>query len=246
MTSSRNRNLLFAAASTRRDDQALRVATRQRRSSAYSRWGKRTIDLAVGSVALVVTAPIQLVVAALVRAKLGSPVLFRQQRPGKDEVIFEMLKFRTMTNDRDATGALLPDRQRLTRFGQILRSTSLDELPELVNVIRGDMSLVGPRPLVVRYLPHYSQRQRIRHNVRPGITGLAQVSGRNALSWPERLELDACYVENLSAREDVKILLLTVLQVLRRQGITGEGEVTVRAFDAPATSTVDPPQASGQ
>lgn len=197
---------------------------------AYRGTGKRITDVVVGSVALVVTSPVMAVTALAVRLKLGSPVLFRQTRPGLDGHPFEMLKFRTMTDTRDEHGALLADDLRLTAFGRALRSTSLDELPELLNIVRGDMSLVGPRPLLMEYLPLYNARQRTRHDVRPGLTGLAQVSGRNHLSWGERLELDARYVETVSLRQDAAILWRTVLSVIRRTGISEVGGVTMAPF----------------
>lgn len=192
---------------------------------------KRTFDI----LAVLITAPLWLpvlaVVALLVRIKLGSPVFFRQKRPGRDARIFEMIKFRTMTDGRDAAGRLLPDRERLTRFGQWLRATSLDELPELLNVIRGDMSLVGPRPLLVQYLDRYTPRQARRHEVRPGITGLAQAMGRNALSWEEKFEWDVRYVEQQSFRLDLKILLLTLKLVVLRRGISAAGDATMPEFN---------------
>ncbi|PHS70775.1 MAG: sugar transferase [Alcanivorax sp.] len=179
---------------------------------------------------LAVLAPAIVVIAALVRSKLGSPILFTQERPGLDGKPFKMMKFRTMTDERDENGGLLPDDVRLTKFGAFLRSTSLDELPELINVIKGDMSLVGPRPLLMEYLPLYSGRQYRRHEVRPGITGWAQINGRNALSWDEKFELDVWYVENRSLWLDIKILFLTVLKVLKRDGISHGGEATMPKF----------------
>lgn len=190
---------------------------------------KRAMDVTVAAIALVLTAPVQVVLALLVRARLGSPVLFRQQRPGKDERIFELVKFRTM-EPLDPQAGLVTDAQRLTPLGLFLRSTSLDELPTLWNVLKGDMSLVGPRPLLVQYLDRYSPEQRRRHEVRPGVTGLAQVSGRNALSWDDRLALDVAYVESRSLRLDVAVLLRTVTRVLGRHGISAEGEATMREF----------------
>jgi lipopolysaccharide/colanic/teichoic acid biosynthesis glycosyltransferase len=191
---------------------------------------KRGFDLVVVVLAAPAWLPILAVVALLVRLKLGSPVFFRQKRPGKDAVIFEMVKFRTMTDARDAAGALLPDAVRLTPFGKFLRATSLDELPELWNVLRGDMSLVGPRPLLVGYLPRYSARQARRHAVRPGITGLAQVKGRNALTWEEKFEWDVRYVETQSLALDLKILLLTAKTVFVREGISAAGDATMPEF----------------
>lgn len=190
---------------------------------------KRVIDVVVAVVALGLTAPLQAVLALLVRAKLGSPVLFRQQRPGKDEKLFELVKFRTMKPINSDAG-LVSDKQRLIPLGRFLRSTSLDELPTLWNVLKGDMSLVGPRPLLVQYLDRYSPEQRRRHEVRPGVTGLAQVSGRNALSWDEKLALDTAYVGRRSLRLDASIVLRTVSSVLRRHGIAAEGEATMPEF----------------
>lgn len=191
---------------------------------------KRLFDL----VAVVLTAPIWLpvlaVLAALVRVKLGSPVFFRQKRPGQGERIFELVKFRTMTDARDASGEFLPDADRLTPFGRWLRSTSLDELPELWNVLKGEMSLVGPRPLLVQYLERYSPEQRRRHAVPPGLTGWAQVNGRNALSWEEKFAHDVWYVDHRSLLLDLRILLLTVWQVLGRKGISAAGDATMPEF----------------
>jgi len=184
---------------------------------------KRAIDLVVGAVALAVSAPLQLVLAGLVRKNLGSPVLFRQKRPGKDEQIFELVKFRTML-EPDPDRGLVSDADRTTAFGAWLRSTSLDELPTLWNVVRGDMSLVGPRPLLVRYLDRYSPQERHRHDVRPGLTGLAQVNGRNMLGWPERLALDVRYVTDRSLRLDLTIIAATVSMVVRRRGVALDGE----------------------
>ena len=206
------------------------------RDSLYTRRGKRLFDATAAGVLLVLTAPVQALVAVAVKRNLGSPVLFRQQRPGLDGEPFEMLKFRTMTNERDATGELLPESQRLTRLGQFLRSTSLDELPELINVVRGELSLVGPRPLLVKYLDRYTPRQTVRHAVRPGVTGLAQVSGRNALSWEEKFEFDIQYVERVSLGLDLKILALTVWHVLARRGISAEGHATMPEFSATAAA----------
>jgi len=186
----------------------------------------------VAAVALVISAPVQAVVAVMVRLKLGSPVLFRQERPGKDERIFELVKFRTMRHPDPAAG-VMSDEQRLTPFGAMLRSTSLDELPTLWNVIRGDMSLVGPRPLLVQYLDRYSPEQQRRHEVRPGVTGLAQVSGRNALSWKDKFDRDLEYVEHRSLGTDISILLRTVVQVVRRDGISGAESATMTEFLGP-------------
>ena len=196
---------------------------------------KRLMDIAGALCGLLVLGPVILLLAVLVRVKLGSPVLFRQVRPGKDSRVFQMTKFRTMTDARDANGDLLPDADRLTGFGQFLRSSSLDELPELWNVLKGDMSLVGPRPLLMVYLPLYSERQARRHEVRPGVTGWAQINGRNALSWDEKFELDVWYVENRTLWLDIKILFLTVWKVVKRDGISQEGEVTMSKFTGSAT-----------
>lgn len=205
---------------------------------------KRALDLAVGGLGLVVSSPVQVVVAALVAKKLGRPVLFRQERPGRDGKIFTLVKFRTMREPDHAKG-LVSDSERMTRFGQLLRSTSLDELPTLWNVVRGDMSLVGPRPLLPAYLPLYSPEQARRHEVRPGITGYAQTSGRNALSWSQRFALDLEYVERRSFAFDLKILWATVRTVFVREGISAEGHVTMAPFTGTepgtASSTPEPP-----
>jgi len=191
---------------------------------------KRLMDIAGALVALLLLSPVLLALFVMVRWKLGVPVLFRQVRPGVGGKPFKMMKFRTMTGERGADGELLPDEQRLVPFGQFLRSTSLDELPELFNVLKGDMSLVGPRPLLVEYLPLYSPEQARRHEVRPGVTGWAQINGRNALSWEEKFALDVWYVDNQSLWLDIKILLLTVLKVVKRDGISHDGEATMPRF----------------
>ena len=196
----------------------------------YDRLIKRMIDLVLSGIALLVLSPVYLILAVLVRVKLGSPVLFSQERPGKNEKVFRMYKFRSMTDARDANGDLLPDEERLTHFGAMLRATSLDELPELWNIFKGDMSIVGPRPLLVRYLPRYNERQRRRHEVRPGLTGWAQVNGRNAISWEQKFEYDVEYVEKESFLFDVKILFMTVGKVLHRSGINQEGSATMEEF----------------
>src|SRR5688500_18146024 len=192
--------------------------------------GKRLLDVLLILLAAPVWVPLSAVVAVLVRLKLGSPVFFVQQRPGRAARPFRLVKFRTMTDARDRSGALLPDAHRLTSFGRTLRSTSVDELPELWNVLRGDMSLVGPRPLLTKYLPLYNERHRRRHDVRPGVTGLAQVGGRNAITWPQRLDLDVEYVDRCSLALDLRILWLSVRAVLRREGISAEGQATVPEF----------------
>lgn len=191
---------------------------------------KRIIDVIFVMLALTLLLPVLIIIAVLVRVKLGSPIFFVQQRPGKDGNIFPMIKFRTMLNSVHKNGDALPDEQRMTPLGGLLRSTSLDELPGLFNVLTGNMSLVGPRPLLVEYLPLYSQRQARRHEVRPGITGWAQINGRNTVSWEEKFELDVWYVENQSLWLDMKILLLTVKKVFQREGISADGEVTMPRF----------------
>lgn len=188
----------------------------------YRRFVKRGFDILLSGMALILLSPVFLVVALLVRTKLGSPVIFHQERPGYRERIFTLCKFRTMTDARDEKGELLPDAKRLTAFGSFLRSTSLDELPELWNIFRGDMSLIGPRPLLTGYLPYYTERERLRHTVRPGLTGLAQVSGRNFIAWDERLEKDVEYVEQLSFLLDLRILLQTIAVVLKKEDVAVE------------------------
>ena len=196
----------------------------------YRNFLKRLLDFVLSLIASIILSPVMLVVAVLVRIKLGSPVLFQQQRPGKDEKIFNMYKFRTMTDERDENGELLPDEVRLTKFGKTLRSTSLDELPELFNIVKGDMSIVGPRPLLVRYLPLYNERQKHRHDVRPGFTGLAQVNGRNSISWEEKFEWDVKYVEHVTFLRDCRILLKTIAVVLKRDGISSATSATMEEF----------------
>lgn len=185
----------------------------------YKHLFKRVLDILISGIGLICISPALLVLAILVRVKLGSPVIFKQERPGRNEQIFTLKKFRTMTDARDGEGNLLPDAERLTKFGKFLRSTSLDELPELWNIFCGDMSLIGPRPLLVSYLPYYTEREKLRHTVRPGLTGLAQVSGRNFLEWDKRLEKDVEYVENLSFGLDVKIFFTTVKKVFVREDV---------------------------
>jgi lipopolysaccharide/colanic/teichoic acid biosynthesis glycosyltransferase len=197
----------------------------------YRRIGKRSLDLGLAVPALVVLAPVALVVGGLTRLKLGGPVLFRQPRPGQNDRVFELIKFRTMSNARDANGELLPDAERLTPFGMRVRRLSLDELPTLWNVVRGDMSFVGPRPLLVQYLDRYTPEQRRRHDVAPGITGWAQIHGRNAIGWEEKFELDVWYVENVSLRTDLGILLRTAVQVLGRRDISADGHATMPEFE---------------
>lgn len=179
------------------------------KNSFYGKYVKRIFDILISLIILILFCWLYLIVAILVRIKLGSPILFKQPRPGKDEKIFNMYKFRTMTDKRDAEGKLLPDKDRLTSFGKFLRKTSLDELPELFCILKGDMSFIGPRPLLVEYLPYYTEREKLRHTVRPGLTGLAQASGRNTVDWDTRFEIDATYVENLSFLMDLKVIGMT-------------------------------------
>jgi len=195
------------------------------------------MDFILSLCAIIVLSPVLLVVALLVRVKLGSPVIFKQKRPGLNEKIFTLYKFRTMTDKRDENGELLPDGVRFTKFGKFLRSTSLDELPEFWNIVRGDMSVVGPRPLLVKYLPLYNEDQKQRHNVRPGLTGLAMSKGRNALTWDDKFSYDTYYADNVSFLLDIKIVLWTLQIVLKREGINEAGQVTVSEFKGSKTGT---------
>ncbi|WP_311202515.1 sugar transferase [Peribacillus aracenensis] len=197
----------------------------------YRRFGKRAMDFILSLLAIITFSPIILGVALLVRIKLGSPVLFKQKRPGLNENVFMMYKFRTMTDERDENGELLSDNIRLTKFGRFLRSTSLDELPELFNIIKGDMSIVGPRPLLVQYLPLYNKHQKRRHEVRPGLSGLAQVNGRNSINWESKFNLDVEYVENVSFSGDWKIIFQTIKKVFVREGINSEAAATMEPFN---------------
>ncbi len=199
-------------------------------NARYVRFGKRWLDVWGAVVLFSISLPVQAVVAVALRSQLGTPILFRQRRPGLHGKPFTMLKFRTMTDARDAAGNLLPDAERLTRLGRFLRGSSLDELPELWNVLRGDMSLVGPRPLLMQYLERYTERQARRHEVRPGITGWAQVNGRNAVDWDDRLAMDVWYVDNVSLALDIRILRRTLAAVLTRRGISAEGHATMPEF----------------
>ncbi|MCK9444907.1 MAG: sugar transferase [Tissierellaceae bacterium] len=196
----------------------------------YRRYFKRPMDIILSLIAFIVLSPVLLIVAILVRVKLGSPVIFTQERPGLNEKIFTLYKFRTMTDERDEDGELLPNNLRLTRFGKILRSTSLDELPELWNILKGDMSIIGPRPLLIEYLPLYNEHQRRRHEERPGLSGLAQVSGRNAISWEDKFDLDVEYVDNIYFILDCKIIIKTILKVFKREDIDSSEEVTMEKF----------------
>lgn len=202
----------------------------QHRAGFYEKYVKRLLDCFLSGLALIILSPLMLVTAILVRVRLGSPVIFCQERPGKDEKIFKLHKFRSMTDTRDAHGNLLPDNQRLTDFGKKLRSLSVDELPELWDIFRGKMSIVGPRPLLVKYLPLYSEEQHHRHDVRPGLTGWAQVHGRNLASWEDKFAYDVDYVKHISFALDVKIIFMTIRCVLAREGISAEGSATMEAF----------------
>ena len=197
----------------------------------YVKYIKRFLDFILGLIALIVLSPVFLIIAILVRIKLGKPVIFRQQRPGKNEKIFTLYKFRTMTDKKDENGNLLPDSERLTKFGKVLRSTSLDELPELINIIKGNMSIVGPRPLAVKYLPYYTEEERKRHSVRPGLTGLAQINGRNCLDWKKRFEYDVEYVNSISISKDLKIIFKTIIKVFNREDIVVRGKGKTIDFD---------------
>lgn len=196
----------------------------------YKTYVKRLMDFTFSLIAIIVLSPILLMVAILVRVKLGGPVLFKQERPGLNEKIFMMYKFRTMTDERDENGELLPNHIRLTNFGKILRSTSLDELPELFNILIGDMSIIGPRPLLIEYLSLYNIHQQRRHDVRPGLSGLAQVNGRNTISWEDKFEYDVKYVENISFLLDFKIVFQTFLKVFKREGVNSSEAVTMERF----------------
>lgn len=196
----------------------------------YAKYFKRMLDFILSLIALIILSPILLIVAILVRIKLGTPIIFKQQRPGKNEKIFTLYKFRTMTDKKDENGNLLPDLERLTKFGKLLRSTSLDELPELINILKGDMAIVGPRPLLVEYLPYYTEEEKHRHDVRPGLTGLAQVNGRNSISWEEKFKYDVQYVKKITFLGDLKIILKTVKKTVKREDILVGKEFKVGKF----------------
>jgi undecaprenyl phosphate N,N'-diacetylbacillosamine 1-phosphate transferase len=196
----------------------------------YKNFIKRILDIILSFLALVILSPLLILTAFLIRIKLGTPVFFKQLRPGKNEKIFGILKFRTMTDAKDENGNLLPDEIRLTRFGQFLRSTSIDELPELLNILNGDMSIVGPRPLLVQYLERYNEEQKHRHDVKPGLTGLAQVNGRNGITWEEKFHYDLEYVKNITFYGDCKIIFQTVMKVFGREGISSATSVTMEEF----------------
>lgn len=197
----------------------------------YEKYFKRPLDIIFALLLLIVLSPILLIIAILVRIKLGSPVIFQQWRPGKDEKIFKLYKFRTMTEARNKKGKLLPDEKRLTKFGKFLRSTSLDELPELLNILKGDMSFIGPRPLAVQYLPYYNNKEKHRHDVKPGLTGWAQINGRNNLTWENRFRLDIEYVNHITLDKDTKIILRTIIRVLKRSDIAIRGTGQAVDFD---------------
>lgn len=206
----------------------------------YEKFIKRPLGFLLALLALIILSPVLLITALLVRIKLGSPVLFRQDRPGKDEKIFRLCKFRTMTDQRDENGKLLPDDVRLTKFGRALRSTSLDELPELLNIIKGDMAVIGPRPLLVEYLPYYTEEEHHRHDVRPGLTGWAQVNGRNAIhSWEERFRYDLEYVNHVTFAMDMKVLFTTVIKVIKRSDIQVGSEIKVGRLDVARSESND-------
>lgn len=196
----------------------------------YEKYVKRTVDFLLSLVSIIILSPVLLILAVVVRIKMGSPIVFSQSRPGINGKIFKMYKFRTMTNEKDENGNLLPDEMRLNKFGSFLRSTSLDELPELFNILKGDMAIVGPRPLLVEYLPLYTRKQARRHEVRPGMTGYAQVHGRNELSWEKKFELDVEYVDNVTFVNDLRIIFKTVKTVLKREGISSETSKTMEKF----------------
>lgn len=203
-----------------------------RTTSIYNRVIKRALDAAIALVALILLSPVLFILSVLVRTKLGSPVLFKQNRPGKDGKTFQLRKFRSMTDERDENGNLLSDDERITKFGRLLRSTSLDELPELINILKGDMAIVGPRPLLMEYLPYYTEEERHRHDVRPGLTGWAQVNGRNAIgSWEERFRYDLEYVNHVSFAMDLKIIFMTVIKVLKRSDIQVGSEIKAGRLD---------------
>ena len=199
-------------------------------SGFYAKYVKRALDILISVTALVLFSWVYAILALIVRINLGAPVLFTQDRPGKDGKIFKLYKFRSMSNAKDKNGNLLPDKDRLNRFGRLLRSTSLDELPELINMLKGDMSLIGPRPLLVKYLEHYNHLENRRHEVRPGLTGLAQVSGRNAATWKERFQKDIEYVDHLSFSLDIKVFFLTIKKIFVREGIEYQGTGTINDY----------------
>lgn len=197
----------------------------------YKKYIKRILDIIISVFAIILLMPVYLIISILVAIFMGFPILFKQERVGENEKIFNIYKFRTMTNKKNKDGTLLPDSERVTKFGRFLRKTSLDELPELFQILKGNMSLVGPRPLLVRYLPYYNERERKRHNIKPGLTGLAQINGRNSLQWEDRFDLDVKYVENVSFLLDCKIVILTIKKVIFSENIILAGEGKIKAFD---------------
>ena len=198
----------------------------------YKKYIKRILDIILSLIAIIITLPIFLIVGILILIFIGQPAIFRQKRPGKNEKIFTMYKFRTMTNKKDENGNLLPDELRLTKLGKVLRKTSLDEIPEFINILKGDMSFVGPRPLLVNYLPYYTEEEHHRHDVRPGLTGLAQISGRNLLNWDEKFRKDLEYVKNVTFIKDFKIVLKTFYTVIKREGINNQNSATMISLDS--------------
>lgn len=220
----------FAAALIASALQLFEKKQKTQKAGIYARFFKRALDVFFATGALIVFSPILAVVSIMVRIKLGSPIIFKQIRPGKNEKLFTVYKFRTMTDERDSSGELLPDEQRLTAFGKLLRSTSIDELPELINIIKGDMSIIGPRPLLVRYLPRYTEEQHHRHDVKPGLTGYAQAHGRNLVSWEEKFKMDVWYTKHVTLKTDIDILLATVKEVLRQEGISSGTSETMEEF----------------
>lgn len=208
----------------------------------YQKCIKRVLDIVLSGLALILLSPIILITAILVKFKLGSPVIFKQNRPGKDEKLFKLLKFRTMTDEKDTNGNLLSDEERLTKFGRKLRTTSLDELPELINIFKGDMSIVGPRPLLIRYLPFYKEDEKLRHSVRPGLTGLAQINGRNNVDWDERLSYDIKYVKHITFGEDVRIIFQTIGKVVKRSDIASGEQNIIQDLDKERSSMIMQPK----
>lgn len=205
----------------------------------YRNYLKRPLDFILSLLAIIILSPLFLLIAILVKINLGSPVIFKQERPGLNEKIFVMYKFRTMTDEKNENGVLLPDSLRITRLGKFLRSTSLDELPELFNILKGDMSFVGPRPLLIRYLPYYTDTERLRHSVRPGLTGLAQVNGRNNLDWDNRLATDVDYVNNITFIQDVKIILKTIIKTIKREDVTIVDKAPLKDLDVERRISID-------
>lgn len=214
------------------------------KSSIYRGYIKRPADFILSLIGIIVLSPVLLIVTLLVRVKLGSPVIFKQKRPGLNEKIFTMYKFRTMTNEKDKNGELLPDSVRLTKFGRVLRSTSLDELPELFNILKGDMSIIGPRPLLDRYLPYYTETEKLRHSVRPGLSGLAQINGRNNLDWDSRLGLDVEYVNNLTLLNDIRIIAKTIQKAIKRADVTVIDQAILKDLDFERSKSFDNYKAS--